>query len=230
MTQRELPENQRKIEEGKEKEESDMMAMDRAIKISSQMETVKDRTINENTVLGEIEDINTSSTNNRIFVDIDLPGEGSNMTKRFNKPKVWSDDYKFVRWIREYGYDADSFPNMLRDNCKVKVSKEDSSYTLYIPEKEEEGWEGTEKVTNGFSGLLDKAKVPYHMYASMEFELISSTMAIIWLIHAIATVSTILTYDLSTPKLAGIHIIVAIAIIILNLMEHSLLEDIGGRY
>lgn len=133
QTQRQLPDEQNSIPDNAQ---GDLQTMERAMNLADQYETIKDRTVDDDTVLGRITDINTSRNNDRIIITIDVPGDDSNKEFRFRKPKVWSERYDFIRWIRHYGYDADSFPNMLRDDCKVKVLQDENrEYNLYIPPK-----------------------------------------------------------------------------------------------
>jgi len=137
--ERSLPEDQVKIENEDKYEETELQTMERAMDLSKQFEQVKQRTVENGMVLGKLVDIQTSANNDRISVEIDLPAEGDTEKTRFRKPKRWSEEYKFVRWIKHYGYDADSFPNMIQDECKVKVSKpsDNSEYELFVPEKDE---------------------------------------------------------------------------------------------
>jgi len=134
--ERSLPDDQVKIENEDEYEETELQTMERAMDLSKQFEEVKQRTVEDGMVLGKLVDIQTSANNDRISVEIDLPAEGDTERKRFRKPKRWSDEYNFVRWIKYYGYDADSFPNMIKDDCKVKVKKpsEGGDYELFVPE------------------------------------------------------------------------------------------------
>jgi len=136
--ERSLPDDQVKIENEDEYEETELQTMERAMDLSKQFEEVKQRTVEDGMVLGKLVDIQTSANNDRISVEIDLPAEGDAERKRFRKPKRWSDEYNFVRWIKYYGYDADSFPNMIKDDCKVKVKKpsEGGDYELFVPEGE----------------------------------------------------------------------------------------------
>lgn len=137
MSTRELPNDQQRIDDEDRKDESQLQTMQRAEELSSQFEDIKDRTVDDNVVLGQLKDINTSETNSTIVVEIDLPGEGVSKDKRFDKPKVWSEDYKFVRWIHHYDYDADSFPNMIEDQCRVKVLRGgNKEYEVFVPEQE----------------------------------------------------------------------------------------------
>ena len=145
--ERSLPDDQVKIENEDEYEETELQTMERAMDLSKQFEEVKQRTVEDGMVLGKLVDIQTSANNDRISVEIDLPAEGDTERKRFRKPKRWSDEYNFVRWIKYYGYDADSFPNMIKDDCKVKVKKpsEGGDYELFIPEGQKSY---TEKITS----------------------------------------------------------------------------------
>lgn len=136
--ERSLPESQVKVENEDEYEEAELQTMERAMDLSKQFEEVKQRTVENGMILGKLVDIQTSANNDRISVEIDLPAEGDTEQERFRKPKRWSDEYNFVRWIRHYGYDADSFPNMIQDECKVKVKKpsESGDYDLFVPGEE----------------------------------------------------------------------------------------------
>jgi len=95
--ERSLPDDQVKIENEDEYEETELQTMERAMDLSKQFEEVKQRTVEDGMVLGKLVDIQTSANNDRISVEIDLPAEGDTERKRFRKPKRWSDEYNFVR-------------------------------------------------------------------------------------------------------------------------------------
>ncbi len=135
---RDLPDDQFKIEDETEYGEAELQTMERAMDLSNQFEEIKYRTTEDGMVLGKLKNIETSANNDRIVVEIDLPAEGDTERKRFRKPKRWDNNYNFVRWIRYYEYSAETFPQMIDDECKVKVSKpsDGSDYKLFVPEKE----------------------------------------------------------------------------------------------
>ena len=137
-TDRSLPDDQVQIEDETEYDEAELQTMERAMDLSNQFEEIKYRTTEDGMVLGKLKNIETSANNDRIVVEIDLPAEGDTKTTRFRKPKRWDNNYDFVRWIQHYNYSAETFPQMIDDECKVKVSKpsDGSDYKLFVPEKE----------------------------------------------------------------------------------------------
>jgi hypothetical protein len=136
-TNRSLPDDQVQIDDEEQYEEAEMQTMKRAMGVSKQFEEIKARTIDDGMILGKITDINTSPTNQKIVIEIKVPATDEPKQKRFQKPKRWTDDYAIVRWIQHYGYTADSFPNMVDDDCKVKVEEVSNGdgYEVFIPEK-----------------------------------------------------------------------------------------------
>lgn len=158
---REFDDEQYKLEEGDDEGDTDMQTMERANELARQYEDIKDRTLGENLVAGRLEDIDTSPANNNIVVIVDLPGEGNYKKFRFKKPKVWSREYDFVRWIQYYGYDADSFPNMLKGQCDVEVKNlGDEKYELFIPEYDNR----REHIKDVFSGSNGYIETLLHTY------------------------------------------------------------------
>jgi len=209
--ERELPDDQ-KMSDEERKEESEIMTMERAENLSSQYESIKDRTIDENTVLGKLQDINTSPANGNIIVSIDLPAESDHKEFRFNKPKVWSNRYDFVRWIRYYDYDADSFPNMLKDDCRVKVSKgqKSSEYNLMIP-----------NTSTRRRRAYKFVKETISEYREMEALYITGVTATASLIYAILLVTGLISIGLSTTSSIGTVLISFVLIGVVAFLDIS---------
>lgn len=158
---REFDDEQYKLEDGDEEGDTDLQTMERANELSKQYESIKDRTLGDSLVAGRLEDIDTSPANNNIVVIVDLPGEGNYKKFRFKKPKVWSREYDFVRWIQYYGYDADSFPNMLKGQCDVEVKNiGDEEYELYIPDYNNR----REHIKDSFAGSNEYVEALIHAY------------------------------------------------------------------
>jgi len=179
---RDLPDDQVQIENEDEYEKSELQTMERAMNLSKQFEEVKRRTVEDGMVLGKLVDIQTSANNDRISVEIDLPAEGDTKQKRFRKPKQWSNKYDFVRWIKHYGYTADSFPNMIKDDCKVKVKQpsESGDYELFIPEQRKSWWDKISDVSIPPAyRIYKKSGVPiFQTIAAIAYVVISGLTAI----------------------------------------------------
>ena len=211
---REFDDEQYKLEEGDEEGDTDLQTMERANELSRQYEEIKDRTVDSDTVLGKLTKIDTSPGNNNIILTVDLPAESSNEQFRFKKPKVWSNDYKFVRWIQMYDYDADSFPNMIEDHCRVKVKQVNSGeYELIIPQR------NRVKV----SSKLDSYKETYLDNTNPEYYL-TSYMAISWFMLSILFASTVIVSPLNALPTFGVLIAALIGILGFGYMEETIKE------
>lgn len=191
---REFDDEQYKLEDGDEEGETDIQTMERANELSKQYESIKDRTLGDNLVAGRLEDIDTSPANNNINVLVDLPGEGNNKTFRFKKPKVWSSEYDFVRWIQYYGYDADSFPNMLKGQCDVEVKNlGDEEYKLYIPDYNNR----REQIKGTFTGSNEYVEALLHEYRQSDNEFyFAPPLIVLNIIHSLFWATPLLDYGL----------------------------------
>lgn len=167
----------------------DIQTYKRANEISQQFETIKDRTISDGVVEGKVKEIDTSPANGNVVVTVDVPSSTSDETFRFSKPKVWSKRYEFVRWVRHYGYNADSFPNMLKDGCEVKVSRADNSFELVVPSTKKERI--TDPISNTWNWYTDTA----HPLSFVSFYGIIGII-----VAAFAGASGLMTIQQITPK------------------------------
>lgn len=220
MVKRTLPDEQRKVPDDESSDEVELQTMERAEELSSQFEAIKDRTVDDDMVLGQLKDIETSSTNSKVIVTIDLPGEGMDMEKRFDKPKVWSNRYKFVRWIRHYDYDADSFPLMLDDECKVKVVRDGNrEYKLFIPE---EPAPMTKDVMAFKDGVLERSQPTIKWYLRHENGIVGPMIFFSWMAYGIALLSGLTTLPLAAEPLTGLWIIGVLGILIVWWLEETL--------
>lgn len=215
--QRSLPDEQVKVTDADSEEAVDLQTMERAEELSNQYETIKDRTVDSNTVLGLLTDIDTSANNDRIIVTVDLPAEGHDKTFRFRKPKVWANQYQFVRWIRYYDYDADSFPNMLQDECKVKVTKKEGGYDLYIPEQGVEAM----NILNHIPRLGSYLKARY-VEVGIPISLFALTALVL---YAIALGGQLMTLGLRAEQFTALFIICVVILIVVALWEDSKLPN-----
>jgi hypothetical protein len=181
--------------------------MERAQELSAHYEKIKDNTIDDSTVYGKVKSINTSTGSKKIVVDIDLPAKGTVKQTRFDKPKVWSEDYDFVRWIRYYGYDADSFPSMLEDKCKVKVETDGGKYDLYIPDQRKY----RSKVVDTINGVKEwYLETPMALYP---------VAFLGWIFHSIAAVTGLVQYNMPWSEFTGVTLLTVLFIGVLSLIE-----------
>lgn len=208
---RDLPDEQRKTADVNDDENLDLQTMERANDIAQQYETIKDRTVDDDTVLGRIIDINTSVNNSRIIIEVAVPGEGTAQDFRFRKPKVWSEEYKFVRWLHHYGYDADTIPNMLKDECKVRVSREEKgSYNLYVPEYD----------APIRAQLKEKRTAFYKWYLTSNFTF-WVPLLVGWFLVGIALLSDIIPNPVTGKQMLGLMIMTLIIIVMILHVEES---------
>lgn len=220
---RTLPDDQQRIDEDERKDESSLQTMERAEELSSQFETIKSRTVNDGMVLGRLKDIDTSRTSSTIIVSIDLPGEGIKEKKRFDKPKVWSDRYKFVRWIRHYGYTADSFPSMLEDKCKVKVQREgNKEYEVFIPEVDESA---VEVIKSAIAKPFSVGNSIVENYKRSSSPDISLTIGFSIILFGIAVMTSIIEVGVAPIPIFGAIIISLLATVVLGATEEAMLQD-----
>jgi hypothetical protein len=212
-TNRNLPDDQVQIENKDEYEEAELQTMERAMDLSKQFEEVKQRTVEDGMVHGKLVDIQTSANNDRIVVEIDLPAEGDTEQTRFRKPKRWSDKYNFVRWIKYYDYTADSFPNMVKDHCKVEVKKpsETGDYELFVPERE-----------RGYRDRIPVPSIPpiYTSYKESKLPIFQWTGLVSWVITTGFTLTG--TIHLMPTKTEETMAIIALGLVLLLI---GLIED-----
>lgn len=226
---RTLPDEQQQIDDEDRKDRVELQTMERAENLSEQFEEIKDRTVDDDdVVLGRLADIETSANNDRIVVSIDLPAEGSDKTERFRKPKVWNDRYKFVRWIRHYGYDADSFPNMIRDDCRVRVLKDSATdYELFVPERDDD--DGVVDTAGRAFGAMQTAVVrPIDAYLSQDAPYVTAVNVLTWLVLGSATLSGLVTLPMSAEETTGAYFIFGLLILSFGMAEVNFLENTDG--
>lgn len=202
-TERSIPDEQKEVSDEQLDADSRLQTMERAQELSAHYEKIKDNTIDDSTVYGKVKSINTSTGSKKIVVDIDLPAKGTVKECRFDKPKVWSDDYRFVRWIRYYGYDADSFPSMLEDKCKVEVETDGGKYDLYIPQQRKYRKKITEAVRR-----------PIQWYFNSPI-LLSPFLLFGWAVHSIAAVTNLIQYSMSWIQFTGTS---ALSLLLIGIM------------
>lgn len=214
---RQLSDDQYKIDDDAGEEDVEIQTMERAMELSKQYEEIKDRTVDDDTVLGELKSIDSSPANNNIVINVDIPASSSNKTFRFTKPRAWSEKYEFVRWIKHYGYDADSFPNMLKDDCEVKVMRKDNNkdYELFIPndEKKHHYWN---KLTTKYQLLKEKWKYSTEIHSYISFYAIAS-----WVVYTLSVLSNLigLPFGIEPTQILGVLAIGFILILFLGVYE-----------
>lgn len=137
--QRALPEGQQKVDSDKKKDEDQLLAnIQEADKIREQLEEVSYRTNDDGTIEGIVKQISMTKKNGTIAVDIDVPAETDPHREHFDKPKSWTRDWRFVRFVEAYGKRASSITSMIEEGVKVKIRMEDDEYELVIPSKARE--------------------------------------------------------------------------------------------
>lgn len=212
---RDLPDDQFKIEDETEYGEAELQTMERAMDLSKQFERIKDNTVEDGMVLGELSYINTSENSSRIIISIDLPAEGMPIKKRFRKPKRWSDEYAFVRWIRHYGYDAETFPQMIDDKCKVKVEEEANGgdYTVFVPDESR--------------GLRSRAPdvSPIEWYLDKQEPIVGSVIGLATVIVGVGLATTLIQTQYSAPQEFGIFGIMALLALVSGTVEDNTFND-----
>lgn len=134
-TQREIPESQRKILD--EDADDELRTMERAEELADHYQTIKDRTIDNETGVGFVKSIDTTKKNGAVSIKIDIPSHPEDKQYTMSKARLWTYDYQFVRWVEYYGYNADSFPSMIEDRVKVKLVDKNGEFEIYIPPKSE---------------------------------------------------------------------------------------------
>lgn len=114
--------------------ETEMVAYDRAAKLSEQFESIEARTLDDGIVRGTVTAIESTTRGGSIAVDVDLPAEPDDVRFNFTKPKVWSERYDFVRWLDKYDYGSGDFAGMIERGVEVEVRRDGGDYELVIPE------------------------------------------------------------------------------------------------
>lgn len=221
---REFSDEQYKLDEEQEnQEEVSMQTIERANEISQQYEEIKDRTLGDGMVAGRLEDIDTSPGNDNIVVQVDLPGESADKEFRFKKPKVWTKKYDFVRWIQHYGYDADSFPNMLKGECDVKVENHgNEDYKLFIPEYKNR----RENVKKKFGGGNDKLQSVLEVYRDSGSDLyIAPVLLFLHIVHGLIWTTPILSYGVGIVSSFGLWMAITVFILGLWVTEDFVVKD-----
>lgn len=130
--ERELPESQR---QDTELEGGEMVAYDRAQELAEQFEDIQTATIGDGVLRAPVESIEASPNNAAISIKVDVPAEPDAKQFFLDKPKSWSREYEFVRWVEHHGYSAGDFQGMIEKGVQVEVKREDDDYELVIPER-----------------------------------------------------------------------------------------------
>lgn len=127
-----LPDEQQKREwEG---DESELPAIiEEADEMREQMEEISYRTNPDGTLKGIVKAIHYTKEGGTIAVDIDLPAEADLERFHFKKPKAWTYNYDWVRFVESYGHRASSITSMIEDGVNVKVKRVDEDYELIYP-------------------------------------------------------------------------------------------------
>lgn len=103
--------------------------------LSQEFAEIDRQTVDDSTIKCFVEGIYKTTTGGSISVVVTLPGTGTEESFLFTRPKVWSDEYDFVRWVSHYGYDSSNFEAMIQDNVEVEVrrKKNGDEYELTMP-------------------------------------------------------------------------------------------------
>lgn len=135
--QRGLPEGQRKLDpEVDEDDDLDLQTVEAAERISTHFEDIHQNTIDDDRVMGTVASINWSKNNTKVAVEVALPAQKHPERFYFDEPRVWTDRYEFVRWVRKYDHDADNLANMIDKGTEVELIHDDNDgdYELIIPD------------------------------------------------------------------------------------------------
>lgn len=130
--ERTLPDEQVK---DSELEGGEMIAYEKAQRLTEQFEQIQTSTIGDGMLRAPVSSIEATSSNDSIAIEVDLPAETEDERFYMDKPKSWSRDYDFVRWVEHHGYRAGDFEGMIEKGVQVEVKREDGDYELVIPER-----------------------------------------------------------------------------------------------
>jgi len=210
---RELPDEQYQLDEDADLDEGEIQTMEQAMRISERFEHIKDHTVDDGLVLGTVKEINTSPGNNRLVISIEIPAEDHPEQFRFKKPKVWSEKYRFVRWVREYGYDAESFPNMIEDKCRVKVEniQDSEDYELYVPE-------------HGYA-ILEQPKRVYEWYTDVNGPIVAFLAFVLVTVAVTAELGGLLTTGFGVGQGIALTVIAIIGVVLGGMAELELKDE-----
>lgn len=129
---RALPESQ---QPDGELDGTEMVAYREAAELAAHFEGIETATIGDGLVHAPVTAIEASPGNSAVAVEVDVPAEEDDEQFFMDKPKTWTNDYAFVRWVEGHGYTAGDFQGMIEKNVKVEVRREDGEYELVVPEK-----------------------------------------------------------------------------------------------
>lgn len=122
--ERKLPDEQMKGTEGE-----DLPArIDEAQEINQMMSEIRHRTNPDGTLLGKVKRIHIAEKNPRIAVMVDLPAEDEDHRFEFNRPKVWSPRYDFVRFVEHYADHPGDIDYLVEENVDVNIMELDEEY------------------------------------------------------------------------------------------------------
>lgn len=176
MSQEKLEEARRKygLPEGQQPDGelngSEMVAYDRAKELSEQFADIQRRTLGDGVVRGTVTSIDTSKSNAKIAIEVDVPAEEEPERFYLTKPKAWDESYKFVRWTRSYGFDASDFAGMIEKGVEVEVRRDDGDYELVVPPEPKPGWvEAARELVREIEGTDAGERIEKVVFAAFAF-------------------------------------------------------------
>jgi hypothetical protein len=214
---RTLPDEQKQVDPDVDDRETQLQTLEQAEHLSEHFDEIKTRTTENGDVEGVVKAINMATTNGTVAVEIDIPGRENNKTVNFEKPRSWTEQYDFVRWIRHYGYTADTIPNMLENDCRVAVNVEDGSYSLYVPPQSRR--DRIRGVGRRANSILPDIGALLKRYAESDVWL-WPLLAGLWLLGVIAAgTDLLLLFPMSTLQRVGLWLIFVLLIPAVGVLE-----------
>lgn len=142
--------------------ESEMITMERAEQMSEYFGDIQAATIDDNRMRAPVADIDWSPNNEAVVVEVDVPAETDAVRFHLDKPKVWTDRYQLVRWVRHYGYGAEDFHAMVEKRVTVEIRETGlDDYELVVPERDRSRRDRVRAVAAGVkaAGVADHAAI-----------------------------------------------------------------------
>lgn len=128
---RDIPDEQRP--DG-ELDDPQIRTYEEAAKLARHFEEIETATIGEDTFRAPVKAIESGGRHGKVAIEVDVPAEDGNEQFHLDKPKVWTDRFRFVRWVEGHGYTAGDFQLMIEKQTEVEVRRDNGEYELVIPD------------------------------------------------------------------------------------------------